>query len=110
MVEKMFDRKNLSSKEVYEVLTVYLDKHCSEYREEKANYDECVVALSFNFAEGQQLIEAHIKRIVFSAGFAYELDGTQVPVLPGHALTRFGSHAVRPNLCVIAGSCRKMLT
>ena len=72
MVEKMFDRKNLSSKEVYDFLTAYLEKHCSEYCEEKANYDECVVALSSNFAEGQQLIEAHIKRIVFSAGFAYE--------------------------------------
>lgn len=73
MVEKMFERKNLSSKEVYDFLTAYLEKHCSEYCEEKANYDECVVALSSNFAEGQQLIEAHIKRIVFSAGFAYEV-------------------------------------
>jgi len=73
MVKKMFDRKNLSGKEVYDVLTEFLNKHCSEYREEKANYDECEGALSSNFAEGQQLIEAHIKRIVFSAGFAYEL-------------------------------------
>lgn len=73
MVKKMFDRKKLSSKEVYDVLTEFLNKHCSEYREEKANYDECEVALSSNFAEGQQLIEAHIKRIVFGAGFAYKL-------------------------------------